>query len=75
MPGAADRPTINQPDGFVSYASADRDRVLPVVDALIRAGVPVWIDRDDIHGGTNDGREITGANGGAAAVVSLGGVP
>ncbi len=35
---AADRPTISQPYLFVSYASADRDRVMPVVDALIRAG-------------------------------------
>src|SRR5690348_183665 len=36
---------------FVSYASADRERMLPVVEALERAKVPVWIDRKGIHGG------------------------
>ena len=38
---------------FVSYASADRERVLPVVAALERAGISVWIDREGIHGGAN----------------------
>jgi TIR domain/AAA ATPase domain len=38
---------------FISYASADRERVLPLVDRLEAAGVRVWIDRDGIHGGAN----------------------
>ncbi len=32
MSGAADHPTINQPDVFVSYASADRDCLLHAVE-------------------------------------------
>ena len=56
---------------FVSYASADRARVLPMVDALERAGIGVWIDRDGIHGGANYGREIAEAVKGAAALVLM----
>lgn len=56
---------------FISYASADRDRVLPLVDALTSAGVPVWIDRAGIHGGANYGREIAEAIKGAAAFVLM----
>ncbi|MGA7672804.1 MAG: AAA family ATPase [Nitrolancea sp.] len=46
---------------FISYASADRDRVLPLVDRLEAAGVRTWIDRDGIHGGANYALEITEA--------------
>src|SRR3954447_23970140 len=56
---------------FISYASADRERVLPVVDALEGAGVAVWIDREGIHGGANYGREIAEAIKGAAALVLM----
>ncbi len=63
------RPAI--PYIFISYASADHDRVMPVVDALMRAGVPVWIDREEIHGGANYGREIAEAIKGAAAFVLM----
>ena len=56
---------------FVSYASADRDRVLPIVEALQRAGVAVWIDREGIHGGANYGREIAEAIRGASALVLI----
>src|SRR3954447_145355 len=56
---------------FISYASADRDRVLPLVDALTRAGIPVWVDREGIHGGANYGREIAEAIKGAAAFVLM----
>jgi predicted ATPase len=44
----------NDPDTsyvFISYASADRERIEPVTAALRAAGVRVWIDRDDIAGG------------------------
>ena len=56
---------------FVSYASADRVRVLPLVAALQGAGVTVWIDRAGIHGGANYGREIAGAIKDAAALVLM----
>ncbi len=56
---------------FVSYASADRERVLPVVAALERAGVGAWIDRKGIHGGANYAREIAEAIKGAAAFVLM----
>jgi hypothetical protein len=46
---------------FVSYASPDRERVLPLVDRLEAAGVRTWIDRDGIHGGANYALEITEA--------------
>lgn len=43
---------------FLSYASADRDRVLPIADRLEAAGIRVWVDRHEIAGGTNYGTEI-----------------
>ncbi len=50
-----------EPYIFISYASVDRARALAVVDALQRAGVPVWIDRQGIEGGANYALEITEA--------------
>lgn len=40
---------------FISYESADRKRVVPIAESLEAAGVPVWIDRDEIAGGANYG--------------------
>ncbi len=37
-------------DIFVSYASADRERVAPLVERLERCGFSVWWDRDIAHG-------------------------
>jgi hypothetical protein len=45
-------------DVFISYASADRERVLPIVADLEAAGLNVWFDRQKIEGGTRWGREI-----------------
>ncbi len=59
------------PYAFVSYASADRARVLPLVAALQHAGVAVWLDRDGIPGGENYGRAIAQAIQGAAALVLM----
>jgi hypothetical protein len=56
---------------FISYASADRERVLPVVDRLEQAGVRVWIDRDGIHGGANYALEIAEAIEGATALMLM----
>ncbi len=49
------------PHVFVSYASPDHARVLPLVAALERAGIPVWLDRTGIPGGANYGPEIVAA--------------
>ena len=44
-------------DVFVSYASTDRDRVIPLVEIIERAGWSVWWDRE-IGAGTAFDREI-----------------
>ncbi len=67
MPDAAS----GQPYVFVSYASADRERVLPLVERLEAAGVRVWIDREGIYGGANYALEITEAIEGAAVLVLM----
>jgi len=46
---------------FLSYASADRDRVLQVADGLEQVGIPLWIDRFGIPGGAIFGPEIVAA--------------
>ena len=56
---------------FLSYASADRDRALGIADRLEAAGVPVWIDRRRIEGGTTWSAEIVAGLEGSAAVVVL----
>ena len=51
-----DLPPSSQQGGpgvFVSYASGDRERVLPVTAALEGAGVRVWLDRTGIPGGVS----------------------
>jgi malate/lactate dehydrogenase len=40
-----------QPYVFVSYASADQERVFGIVDQLDAARVRVWIDREGIYHG------------------------
>ena len=35
---------------FISYARADRDRVLPLVERLREAGVTYWLDEGNIQG-------------------------
>ncbi|HEU5422894.1 MAG TPA: toll/interleukin-1 receptor domain-containing protein, partial [Nitrolancea sp.] len=54
---------------FVSYASADRERVLALVARLEAVGVDIWIDRDGIHGGANYAQVISDAIKGAAALL------
>jgi len=56
---------------FISYASSDRAQVLPLVDAMTRVGIGVWIDREGIHGGANYGEEIAGAIRDSAALVLM----
>ncbi|MBA3337970.1 MAG: TIR domain-containing protein, partial [Chloroflexia bacterium] len=58
-----------QPHVFLSYASADRDRVLALVAALERGGVPAWLDRSGIPGGANYGPEIVTAIRDSGALV------
>lgn len=43
---------------FISYASADRDRVLPIANRLTVAGVSVWLDRYKIEGAARWAEEI-----------------
>jgi hypothetical protein len=59
-PAAADLagPGQGAAEVFISYASQDRERVLPIADRLEQAGVSLWLDRDQIPGGTNHGPEI-----------------
>ncbi len=59
------------PYAFVSYASADRDRVEPVVAALQHAGVAVWLDRQGIAGGESYALAIAEAVEGCAAFVLM----
>ena len=36
---------------FISHASADRERVQVIVDALLQAGFSIWFDKKDLMGG------------------------
>src|ERR1700674_904607 len=56
---------------FLSYASADRIRALHLADLLEAHGVPVWIDRKSIAGGTNWGSEIVRGVEGCTALAIL----
>lgn len=56
---------------FLSYSSTDRARALRVADLLESHGVPVWIDRKSIAGGTSWGAEIVRGIRGAAALIVL----
>ncbi len=64
-----------RPDGgsyvFVSYASVDRERVLGVANALMGAGVGVWLDQADIPGGSSYGPEIAAGIQGCGAVTLM----
>ncbi|HEV3257584.1 MAG TPA: TIR domain-containing protein, partial [Gemmataceae bacterium] len=46
---------------FISYASKDADRVVPIAQALERAGLSVWRDGDRILGGQYYGEQIVHA--------------
>ena len=46
---------------FISYARADRDRVLPLAERLREAGVTYWLDEGNIQGATLWGKEIVEA--------------
>ncbi|MGI8856656.1 MAG: AAA family ATPase, partial [Thermomicrobiales bacterium] len=65
------RPDAGVPYIFVSYASADRERVTPIVETLRRAGIAVWLDQHSIAGGENYAREITEGIEYAAALVLM----
>ena len=64
-------PMNKEPYVFISYASVDRERVLPLVDRLERAGVKTWIDREGIHGGANYALEIAEAIEQASVLVLM----
>jgi len=71
MPSATDRPADHQPYVFVSYASADRERILPLVGAMERAGVAVWLDQQGIAGGENYALQIAEAIEHCAALMLM----
>src|SRR5438552_11502374 len=66
-PGSA--PT--RPDVFVSYSSADRDRVLPIADRLAAAGISIWLDRHEIVAATSWAEEIVRAIGACKVVLLM----
>ena len=57
------------PHVFVSYASVDHAVVAPLIAALERAGVRIWLDRTGIPGGVNYRPEIVAAIKASAGVV------
>ncbi|HUG16847.1 MAG TPA: TIR domain-containing protein [Thermomicrobiales bacterium] len=61
----------DQPYVFISYASADREQVLPLAEALRDAGITCWLDQHDIAGGANWGGSIAGAIEHCAALVLM----
>ena len=46
---------------FISYGSADRERIQDLVSRLRQAGVTVWIDEAGIEGAAMWSEEIVGA--------------
>lgn len=54
---------------FISYASADRPRVEPIVASLTQAGINVWMDRHDIRAGANWAAEIVQSIRGCGALL------
>jgi hypothetical protein len=58
-----------EPYVFLSYASADRALVLPIVRALRQAGIQVWLDKMAIAGGANYGLEIVRGIRGCVALL------
>src|SRR5688572_33218132 len=56
---------------FISYASADRERVLTIVAALRSTGISCWLDQHGIEGGANWGQRITEAIEGCAVFVLM----
>ncbi|MHB8573802.1 MAG: ATP-binding protein, partial [Dehalococcoidia bacterium] len=65
-------PASTAPYVFLSYASAEQDRALVVVEALQAAGIPSWLDRHAIAGGTAWSAEIVDGITGCAAFIVLG---
>ena len=66
-----ERREVNAPHIFVSYASVDRERVLPIVQALRDNGIDVWLDQDDIAGGTIYAAEIAAGIEGCRALALM----
>ncbi|MHB8577088.1 MAG: toll/interleukin-1 receptor domain-containing protein [Dehalococcoidia bacterium] len=66
-----EQPSTPEPYVFLSYASAEQDRAVTVSDALQRAGIPVWLDRHAIAGGSAWSAEIVDGITGCAAFVVL----
>ncbi|WP_242913414.1 TIR domain-containing protein [Brevundimonas pishanensis] len=59
----------NEPLIFVSYASPDRERVMPFYSALKQRGLNAWIDKERLLGGQNWDFEIRKALNSASLIV------
>lgn len=70
-PAPAASPAAEQPSLFISYASADAEQVLPVVDAIRDDGLDVWIDRQAMQAGEHWAGEIVGAIRSAGRVLVM----
>lgn len=62
-------PATEHPYIFLSYASADRQRALAIVDSLKSAGVRVWMDQRAINGGASWDAAIVRAIKGCTALI------
>jgi hypothetical protein len=51
------QPAFNGPV-FLSYASEDADAATRICDALRRAGIEVWFDREELCGGDSSDSKI-----------------
>jgi hypothetical protein len=58
-------------DAFVSYASTDLQRVLPVAKSLESAGITLWRDKDGILGGECYGSAIVSAIRSSRALIVM----
>jgi hypothetical protein len=56
---------------FISYSSRDRERVFEIADRLQRAGIPLWLDRHAIEGGTQWSDEIVRGIRSCAAIIIM----
>jgi hypothetical protein len=54
---------------FVSYASKDRKRVLPIIESIETAGINTWMDKNRIPGGGDYTQEIPAAIGRSLCVI------
>jgi hypothetical protein len=65
------QPAAGAANVFVSYASVDRAKVVPIVDGVKQNGQTVWIDQQEIAAGEGWAGEIVRAIKGAKGVLVM----